>query len=368
MKKRILIDATTASRKMDGLTQYILNTALHLNADKAQYTMLFRKGECAERYYEQFVKKGFIIEEADIKPIGPVRDMQFAKWLSRNAGRFDSAFCPSNQFPVAISLPCVYTVHDLIYESFPEQLGRLKQLKRTYLHWNVSRGLKKAKRVIAVSEYTKSEILKYHSVADESKIQVIYEGWEHLCDVEPIKYASPFKHYILYVGSSRGHKNLSRLIDAFCLLQNKLPDGWGLVIAGNDSMFSSEQKNKIARLNENRQLISVTGWLTDEELAGSFSAASLFVFPSLSEGFGIPVVEAYYYGIPLLLSNQASLPEVAGEAAVYFNPYDAQDMANKILSTIENDNTELINKQTLRLQQYSWKRTAEQTEKLLLTL
>lgn len=368
MKKRILIDATTASRRIDGLTQYILNTALYLDTSKAAYTMIFRRGECPENYAEWFAEKDIATEEVDIRPIGPVRDFQFACWLSKNEKRFDAAFFPSNQFPVATSLPCVYTVHDLIYEEFPEQLGKLSGLKRWYLHWNVHKGLKKAKRVIAVSEYTKREIKKYHPNVDEGKIEVVYEGWEHLRNVRPALYTAPFEHYILYVGSSRGHKNLNRLIDAAGILKDRLPEGWGVVIAGNNSMFTREQKTKICNVNAGRKVIELTGWLSEEELAGCFSRASLFVFPSLSEGFGIPVLEAYYYGIPLLLSNHASLPEVAGDAAIYFNPYDADDIARKLLEAIFADHGKLIETQKRQLGLYSWIKTAEKVDNLLLNL
>lgn len=368
MKKRILIDATTASRRIDGLTQYILNTVLNLDTARAAYTMLFRRGECPDNYAAKFAEKGIATEEVDICPIGPIRDIQFACWLRKNEKRFDAAFWPSNQFPVATSLPCVYTVHDLIYEEFPEQLGKLSVLKKWYLHWNVQKGLKKAKRVIAVSQYTKKEIKKYHPDADEGKIEVVYEGWEHLKAVNPVAYAAPFEHYILYVGSSRGHKNLNRLIDAAGILKKQLPEGWGVVIAGNDSMFTREQKTKINNINAGGKVIALTGWLSEEELAGCFSRASLFVFPSLSEGFGIPVLEAYYYGIPLLLSDRASLPEVAGDAAIYFNPYDVKDIVDKIKKAVTDNNEELVGRQTMRLKQYSWCKTAKQTEELLLMI
>lgn len=368
MKKQILIDGTTISRRIDGLTQYILNVVLNLDAAKADYTLLLRHGECPENYKEMFEKKGLHTEEADIAPIGPIRDKEFAKWLRKNQHRFDCAFCPSNQFPVAMKLPCVYTVHDLIYENFPEQLGKQSRLKRLYLHWNVRQGLRKAAKVVAVSEYTKQEILRLHPSTEEKKIQVIYEGWEHLQLIKQAPYQPPFKKYILYVGSSRGHKNLSRLTAAIALIQEQLPEDWGLIIAGNDRMFTKEQKDKIDAINKQRHTIHLTGWLTDEALAGCFSKASLFIFPSLSEGFGIPVLEAYYYGIPLLLSDKASLPEVAGDAAIYFNPYDEKDMAEKILTAINADHTDLIRRQQERLKQYSWKQTAHTTENILINI
>ena len=113
----------------------------------------------------------------------------------------------------------------------------------------------------------------------------------------------------------------------------------------------------------NLKIIHLTGWLGDEELDSYFRHAKALIFPSLSEGFGIPVLEAYFYKIPLLLSNQASLPEVAGDAAIYFNPYDVNDIADKIVGFIQSDDhKELIEKQTQRKSLYSWQKTAEQIQ------
>lgn len=368
MRKRILIDATTVSHTIDGLTQYILNVMSNFDTTQADFTAIFRRNECPEFYKLHFISMGISIEEVDIEPIGPKRDWHFKQWLALNEQRFDVAFCPSNQFPVAISIPTLYTVHDLIYEEFPEQLGGYSWLKRPYLHWNVSKGLDKAKAVIAVSQYTKSQILKYHPVTPDSKINVIYEGWEHLKNVEPAEIQAPFAHYILYVGSSRGHKNLNRLIDTVASYPDLLPQGWGVVIAGNNKMFTDKQRDNIANVNNSRKKIYLTGWLTNNELAGYMKNADLFIFPSLSEGFGIPILEAYAYKIPLLLSNKASLPEVAADAAIYFNPYDVEDIADAIKKSINADHGQLIQRQTERLANFSWVKTAQQIQQLLLSI
>ena len=367
-KRRILIDGTTVSRRIDGLSQYILNVTANLDPKKADYTMIVRPGECPEHFAKLFLNKGIKLETADIAPIGPKRDWQFRKWLKKNKGRFDCAFCPSNQFPVALSIPCVYTIHDIIYEEFPEQLGKKMRLKRKYLQWVVGNGLKKAAAVVAVSEYTKQEILHWHRKTNAEKISVIYEGWEHLKQTIPADYKAPFENYVLYVGSSRAHKNLKRLIEATEILKDRLPAGWGVLIAGNDDMLTEEQQAKVTKINENRKVVYLTGWLTEEELSGCIKNAKLFVFPSLAEGFGIPVLEAYYYHIPLLLSNRASLPEVAGDAAIYIDPYSVKDIAEKIVENIGADHKELIKKQDERLKLYSWQKTAEATEKLLLNI
>lgn len=357
---------------MDGLSQYILNVIAHLDVSAYHCTLLVRPRECPAEHIQRFEKKGIIVEQVSIAPIGPKRDIQFAHYL-RTHTPFDIAFIPSNQFPVALNIPAVYTVHDLIYECFPEQLGRMRTIKRWYLRFVVRTGLRKAKRVIAISEYTKQEILRCHGAQYNDKIQVIYEGWEHLLGTSSSDNATPkgvhFKDYILYVGSSRGHKNLSRLVKAIERCKDQLPSHFGMVIVGNTAMFCPEQLQAIARVNATREVIQLTGWLEDTDLTAYFRHAKALIFPSLSEGFGIPILEAYYFHIPLLLSNQASLPEVAGDAAIYFDPYSVEDIAETIVRFLHQpDHTALIRKQSERLSLYSWDQTARQINQLLLSI
>lgn len=370
--KRILIDGTTISRRIDGLTQYILNVVLHLDSEKNQYTLLVRPHECPEDYRLQFLAKGISIEEADIAPIGPKRDIQFASYMRRHTC-YDAAFIPSNQYPIALHLPAIYVVHDLIYEEFPEQLGRMNRLKRWYLRMVVKVGLQRAQHVVAVSNYTRGEIIRCHGNRYGGNIHVIYEGWEHLLnqnlDKRKASIQIDFQDYILYVGSSRGHKNLSRLIAAVKQCYHHLPEGTGIVIVGNTNMFTPVQIREIEELNRSKKMIQLTGWLSGEALVEYFRNAKGLIFPSLSEGFGIPILEAYYYKIPLLLSNQASLPEVAGDAAIYFNPYSIEDIANTIVQFVrEKDHGDLIRRQSVRLQQYSWKKTSSEIEQLIESL
>lgn len=209
--KHILIDGTPISRQMDGLTQYILNVVLRLDVSCCRYTLLLRPAVCPADYLQAIKEKGIAIEEVAIAPIGPLRDIQFARYLSSHSC-FDAAFIPSNQYPRALRLPSVYVIHDLIYERFPEQLGRLASIKRWYLRQVVRKGLRHAQHVVAVSRYTKDEIIRCYGKQFESKIRVVYEGWEHLLNTGQSKHPScpklDFDAYILYVGSSRDRKSV----------------------------------------------------------------------------------------------------------------------------------------------------------------
>lgn len=371
MKPRILIDGTPLTHRTDGLSQYIKNVVLRLDAQLFDYTLIVRQGECDADFLEQLSQKNIATEQVKIAPIGPLREWQFYKYLRKNAHRFDAAIVPSNQFPVALKLPCIYIVHDLIYEEFPEQLGRMAHLKRLFLHCNVALGVCRATQIVAVSNYTKNDLLQRHSALSAEKISVVYEGWEHLQNIVPADFRpTEFERYFVYVGSTRGHKNLARLVDAIDLMKDNLPKNFGFVFVGSLSHLTKAQKAKIDSINAERNIIKFTGWVSETELAAYTSHAEALIFPSLSEGFGIPVLEAFYYKLPLLLARRTALPEVAGNAAIYFDPFDVADMAEKIsnLAWKKIDTSETINLGCKRLKQFSWTKTANQIEQILVKI
>lgn len=362
--KQILIDGTPISSLIDGLTQYILNVVLRLDTSIAQYTLLLRHGQCPPDYLALLRASKIIIHEVNIAPIGPIRNIQFANYIRKHP-HFDAAFIPSNQYPTSLRIPSVYVIHDLIYKHYPEQLGRWNQLKRLYLHHIVKHGVAKAKHIITVSNFTKNEVLHCYGEHLEKKINVIYEGWEHLSHHHTTSQPTitpPFKHFLLYIGSSRGHKNLPRLINAINATQ--LPKNWGLVLLGN-MQHLPHSTTKIAQINPQ---IYCAGYVPEEQKAWYYQQASAIILPSLSEGFGLPILETLFYNKPLLLSNQAALPEIAGQTAIYFNPFDSHEIAETIQHFIhsnQNINTKLYQD---KLAQFSWQKTANKISQLLTTI
>lgn len=361
--KQILIDGTPISCQMDGLTQYILNVVLHLNMDIAQFTLLLRPEQCPAHYWTLLRASKLIIHEEDIAPIGPTRNIQFARYMRKHP-YFDAAFIPSNQY-IYLRIPTLYVIHDLIYELYPEQLGKYSQLKRFYLHHLVKRGLTHAKRIITVSNHTRKEVMRCYGDYLNNKIDVIHEGWEHLLHhPTPAQPASPppFEHYLLYIGSSRGHKNLTRLITA--IHSTHLPEDWGLVLVGDMNHLPS----LITQTIQTNPQIHCTGYVPEEQKVWLYQHASAVIIPSLSEGFGLPILEALFYNKPLLLSNQAALPEIAGPTATYFNPFDICEIAETIQRHIRSNpcvNTTLYQN---RLAQFSWRTTAHKIGQILTTL
>lgn len=355
--KRILIDGTPISPKTDGLSQYILNIAARLDMSQdTTWTMLIRPALSHTAEIAHLRDKGLHIIEADIAPIGIKRDLQYIKWFRQHAKEYDAVLCPSNQYPAGIHVPAVYIIHDLIYEEWPQQLGKLRHIKRLWLRHVVRRGLCKASKVICVSSYTRSEVLRLHGNRFAEKIQVIGEGAEHLDKYHNDRNIQKEK-YIVYIGSSRGHKNIHRLLQAIKLIHPALKtSGWRLLIIGDTSFYGKQEQTLI---NELEDIVQSTGWVQD--INHLLARAGALIFPSLSEGFGIPLLEAFYYNVPVLCSNRTSLPEVAGNAAIYFNPLDIQDIANKIIYFINTPAiaNELTAAGQKRLQLYSWQKAAD---------
>lgn len=367
----ILIDGTTLSRTTDGLTQYALSIVVeYLKSTSDKYTMICRENELPESYAKrlQSFSDKLAIEFVDIPPIGPLRDFKFRKWYRKNKSRFDCFYEPSAQYPSGIK-GGVYTIHDILYEEFPEKLGKFSWLKKLYLHHVVKRGLKKADKVISVSDFTKNEILKYHGKFASDKISVVYEGYEHL-DTVKLKPKTEIinivkdENYFLYIGSSRGHKNLYNLFLAF----EKAAVNWNLVVVGRMDRLTENEKLLVEKINKNKEKIIFTGWINDALMYTILSNASAFCFPSKSEGFGIPILEAYYFNVPLLCSNIPVFQEVAGNACIKFNPFDTDDIAKVLKDFIQMsglEKTQLLQCQRDQLKKYSWHNAAKKIYEIL---
>ena len=367
--KRIFIDGTCIRAQKDGLSRYIINIvkclALYHSSKNVKFTILVLPNQLSEEE-ERIIGSTISIKYLNIPPIGLKRDLLFTIYLYKNRKKFDFCYFPSNQYPLFYK-GGIYTVHDIIYEDYPEQLGNLSLLKKIYLHINVRWGILFSNQVIAVSNYTKEQLIIHHKLSKKTikKITTVYEGWEHLLEIDSTNKIKnlPFEKYFFYVGSSRGHKNLSRFIKAFSLISDTLPNHWGLIIAGNNKNLSFEDKQIINEVNKKKTCILTTGWISDEEMTEYFKKSSCFVFPSLSEGFGIPLLEAFHYEVPILCSNNKIFPEIAKDAAIYFNPIGENNMANTLYDFAINESKYsklLIKKGKERLLNFSWEKATEE--------
>ncbi|PIS32359.1 hypothetical protein COT40_00450 [Candidatus Peregrinibacteria bacterium CG08_land_8_20_14_0_20_41_10] len=271
--------------------------------------------------------------------------------------------------PLLYRRPCIATIHDITHTVYP---GRKKShfFHRFSYTLVISSLLKRAKQLIAVSQFTKNDLIRHFQVPS-LKIRVIYEGVAD--EFKPIrqktllaKTLKTFKlkpGFLLYTGAHRYHKNLTNLILAFEKLTKTKDFSADLVITGKpDPLYPEpEQLAKTLRLQKRVRFL---GAVSEKDLINLYNLASLYVFPSLYEGFGLPLLEAMACGTPVVCSNASSLPEVAGrDAALLFDPTNPQEIAQKILVLYQDPalQKKLIRSGFKRLKQFSWEKMARET-------
>ncbi len=217
-------------------------------------------------------------------------------------------------------------------------------------------------RIITDAEYTKQELI-WRGYAQTSKIAAIPLGAPELPTAKAvIGNRQPHKDQtLLYVGNLYPYKNLGAIIAALPALKRNYPH-IKLVIVGQEDVFGAELREQAERLGV-AENVTLAGFVSDQELAAHYAAATLYVFPSLSEGFGLPPLEAMAQGLPVAASTASCLPEVLGDAAVYFNPKDPEDIVRVISETLSSPKklAELKKAGLAHVKTFSWKRMAEQT-------
>jgi glycosyltransferase involved in cell wall biosynthesis len=263
-------------------------------------------------------------------------------------------FSPAHYSPRYCPVPLVTTIHDLSYYYYADEFLKKDLYKLT--NWTKD-SVQKSTKIIAVSKNTKKDILKHFDI-EENKIEVVYNGYEkkHLHQVIP-----EFENYILYVGTIQPRKNLTRLIEAFILIKDKYPD-LKLLLAGKRGWLYSRIFQKIVNNDLEKRIIHLD-YVSDSELVGLYKHAKMLVLPSLYEGFGIPVLGAMSYGCPVAASYSSSLPEIGGDAALYFDPENVPEIAQKIEELLNNKKLikELVEKGLNRVKLFSWEKCGRET-------
>jgi glycosyltransferase involved in cell wall biosynthesis len=290
---------------------------------------------------------------------------------------------PHFNVPVLVPVKFVVTIHDLILTKFPTIRAStlspwLYKIKNLFYQIVISLAVRRAQKIIAVSEFTRKDIIDKFKV-DPKKVVVTYEGVANLApgddslfvkkldDSQTLLSYNISENYILYVGNVYPHKNLESLLEVFVEVHKKYPT-LRLVLVGKEDYFYQRLKEVASRLNLwHEDIIEspvvFTGYVPDVELDVLYRKALFYIFPSLYEGFGLPALEAMAKGCPVASSNQASLPEVLGEAALYFNPADKADIFLKIDKLYQDEELRgvLIKKGREQVKRYSWWECARQT-------
>ncbi len=259
----------------------------------------------------------------------------------------------------------IVTIHDLAYLKGNRWAG---DGTIRFFRENIQRVLQSSRLIIAVSLSTKEDILDNFKVSKD-KISVILEAADkNFGPLDPdrslLHKVGLFKDYILYVGSLQPRKNLKRLLQAYSVLPLRLKDSFDVALAGNprDKESLGELKNSVCELGIEKY-VKLLGYVDPDSLVHIYNGASLFVYPSLFEGFGIPVLEALSCGVPTITSNVSSMPEVTGDAAILVDPYNVEEIAGAVEDLLDSDDLkeEYAKRAVERAKLFSWEKTAQET-------
>lgn len=282
----------------------------------------------------------------------------------------EKIFFPVQAVPVFLpsASEVTITVHDLAWKHYPDTFTHKTRFKLNFL---LERAVRRANKIIAVSEATKKDLLHFFPTLPPEKVRVIHHGFDQARFSVPIPekekleilthYGLRDQQYILYVGALQPRKNLVRLIEAFGILKQSFSDAT-LVLAGerawlSDPIIAARERSPY------RDDILLLGQVPSNRLPALYQGARYFTFPSLYEGFGIPLLEAFASGTPVLTADNSSLPEVAGDAALYANAFDTDAVAEKLIQLWNNEalRQTLITKGKERLRAFSWDTCTKKT-------
>ena len=288
---------------------------------------------------------------------------QIAWWAHRLG--VDVIHDPTGAMPLALTAAArVVTIHDVIPYVYPQTSTRLDWL--IYRLW-LPLAARRVDQIITVSEQSQRDIMKHLKVKPEQVKVVPLAADERFwpmetAEIEPIlKEYGVERPYILYVGALESRKNLPRLLEAYAQIR-RWSTAWRLVIVGARKWKFSPIFETVQRLGLEPH-VTFTGYVADEHLPALYAGADLFAFPSLYEGFGLPVLEAMACGTPVVTSNSSSLPEVAGDAAILVDPYSVQEIAQAMRRILADPELaqDLRERGLARAAQFSWERTARET-------
>lgn len=369
---RIGFNAVLLEERISGITEHInniLSSILKIDKNneyicyfskliKEKDLQFFKNAKCIKTNLTNNAYKRILIEQ-----------FYWSRQLIKD--KIDIYHSPFFHLPLRISskIKTVLTVHDLIAIKYPETVTKPRAL---FLKFAVSTSIKKADKIIALSSNTKKDIMELYNIPSD-KIEVIYNGINNnykiikdLLELNRVreKLNLPEK-YILFVGHLEPRKNIIRLIKAYNILREKFKIKEKLVIVGKENWFYQPIYDTVRR-NKLENEVVFLNYVLKENMPYVYNCALLFVFPSLYEGFGLPPLEAMACGIPVVSSSNPPMSEVVDKSALLMNPYDINDMAEKIYQGLNDYNLRknLIEKGFERIKLFNWDKFAEKTIKV----
>jgi glycosyltransferase involved in cell wall biosynthesis len=283
----------------------------------------------------------------------------------------DVVFCTDYIVPLFYAGETIPVFHDAGFWERPQDYNRLWRLLLDVLALPAAR---RSAATITVSQFSKQRLASLTGISRD-RLRVVFEAPKSMSlapqDLQSSKttlarYDLVDKPFLLHVGVLEKRKNLPRLVEAFALAKQELAQDYRLVLVGQpgpkrDMDDSLLIKKTIHNLGLEQSVI-MTGYISDEELPVFYQNANCYAFPSLYEGFGLPILEAFANDLPLVAANCASLPEIAGDAALFFDPYDIEDMAQQIVCAVNDDTARnrLVEAGRKRIREFSWETAARE--------
>ncbi len=263
----------------------------------------------------------------------------------------DVLFVPAHTVPFIHPARTIVTIHGLEYEFCPEAYS---WYERWYMRISIRCSCRWAQTVVCVSENTKRDVMKQYLVPEE-KIRVVFEGYDQKNPHPAFRIQNRVLPYLLFIGRLEERKNILRIIEAFVILKQTYQIPHELVLAGKPGYGYEKIRSKIHNLQSNIPICEL-GYVNEEEKWLLLRGADVFVFPTLYEGFGIPILEAQAAGTPVVTSNTSSLPEVAGDGAIYVDPESAESIAEGVWRVLSDPDVKnaIIGKATQNLSRFGW--------------
>ncbi len=351
---RYLLDARTATAHFPGIGRYVSNLARAmvplLQTDESLWLLVDSR---STPYWPLPAANQY---QTAVSPFSLAQQWHIPRLIQHLQA--DVYHSPYYLMPYRPGIPTLVTLYDLIPQHFPNTVSVQARL---LFQLTTRLAIHAATHLIAISEATRQDVIQAYKVATE-KITAVPLAPDPRFRPQPTPILAAIRHkynlpekFVLYLGINKPHKNLSRLLTAWQQLENQFPDV-ELIIAGKWDNRYPQTKKQAQQLRHVRFLGSVT----DEELPALYSAATVFVFPSLYEGFGLPVVEAMACGTAVACSHTASLPEIGGDTVLYFNPWQTEEIATQIGRLLQDTTLRLslAEQGKKRAQTFTWQKTA----------
>ena len=279
----------------------------------------------------------------------------------------DVLFIPAHTVPCIHPKKTIVTVHGLEYEFCSQAYSFLE---RMYMRCSIKNSCQWAKTIIAVSKNTKKDLLKLYKVPEE-KISVIYEGYADSSKFQIPNFKSNpndqiSKPYLLFIGRLEERKNVVGIIKAFEILKEQYKISHKLILAGKSGFGYEKIKSQMLNVNCSKDIIEL-GFVNEEEKWKLLKNTDVFIFPTLYEGFGLPILEAQSANVPVVASNNSSIPEVTNGSVLLVNPNNAEEIADAIYKLISDESLRnaIIEKGKKNITRFSWDECAKEIVKIL---